>query len=354
MASESNRVEHNVGETEFRQFSKQLYTTWLEIPVSGTLDIVTLSYNKYGLNIHKLSTKFTPCQVTFRLCLQNSTNADIGRLYNETSKDINVQYDTYKNTLEVIKNTRLETKDRIENELTTQKLVIKSIRNHADDHFNIYWRKTINRLPKYIYNFVIRYLNNTLANATNTFKWKFRTNLYCNFCHARQTLGHDVGSCSVFLQEKRYTWRHNSVMLNNANSIPRNQNITLYVDLDMFALPSIISGDEQRPDMIIKRNNDLWILELSVGFETNLEKNRNAKNLRYNTLIQRLKTTYRKVKFINLSLGAIGVYSKSQGTFSNLLSDLEVDKTHSSYVLSKISYVCIRKTYYLFCLTNKD
>ena len=93
-------------------------------------------------------------------------------------------------------------------------------------------------------------------------------------------------------------------MLNNANSIPRNQNITLYVDLDMFALPSIISGDEQRPDMIIKRNNDLWI---SVGFETNLEKNRNAKNLRYNTLIQRLKTTYKKVKFINLSLSAIGV-----------------------------------------------
>ena len=55
MASESNRVEHNVGETDFRQFSKQLYTTWLEVPVSGTLDIVTLSYNKYGLNIHKLS-----------------------------------------------------------------------------------------------------------------------------------------------------------------------------------------------------------------------------------------------------------------------------------------------------------
>ena len=59
--------------------------------------------------------------------VRNSTNADIRRLYNETSKDINVQYDTYKNTHEVIKNTRLETKDRIENELTTQTLVIKSI-----------------------------------------------------------------------------------------------------------------------------------------------------------------------------------------------------------------------------------
>ena len=69
----------------------------------------------------------------------------------------------------------------------------------------------------------------------------------------------------------------------------------------MFASPSIISWDEQRPDMIIKRNNELWILEFSFGFESNLEKNRNTKNLRYNTLIQRLKTTYRKVKFIILA-----------------------------------------------------
>ena len=217
--------------------------SWLEIPVSGTLDIATLTYNKYGLNFHKLSIKFTQNQVTFRLCLRSSTNADIRRLFNDASKDINVQYDTYKNTREVIKNTRLETKSRIENELTTQKLVFKSIWNHADNHFNIYWRKTINRLPKNIYNFVIRYLNNTLANATNTFKWKFRTNPYCNFCHARQTLRHAVGSCSVFLREKRYTWRHNSVLLNIANSIPRDQNITLYEDLDMFASPGIISGD---------------------------------------------------------------------------------------------------------------
>ena len=199
----------------------------VEISVSGTLDIVTLLYKKYGLNIHKLSTKFMQCQVTFRLCLRNSTNADIRRIYNKTSKDKNVQYDTYKNTRKVIKNIRLETKDRIENELTTQKLVIKSIWNQADNHSSIYWRKTINRLPKNIYNFVIRYLNNTLANATNTFKWKFRTNPYCNFCHARQTLGHVVGSCSAFLREKRYTWRYNAVQLNIANSIPRDQNITL-------------------------------------------------------------------------------------------------------------------------------
>ena len=86
-------------------------------------------------------------------------------------------------------------------------------------------------------------------------------------------------------------------------------------------------------DQIIKRNNDLWILRFSVGFETNLENNKNAKTLRYNTLTQRLKTTYGQVKFNNLSLGGFGVYSKSQGTFLDFLSDLEFHKAHSSYVM---------------------
>ena len=58
---------------------------------------------------------------------------------------------------------------------------------------------------------------------------------------------------------------------------------------------------KQSPDMIIKRNNNLWILELSVGFETNLEKNRNAKNLRYNTLIQRLKKRIGKLNLLILA-----------------------------------------------------
>ena len=45
------------------------------------------------------------------------------------------------------------------------------------------------------------------------------------------------------------------MLLNIANSIHRDQNITLYVDLDMFTSLSIINGDEQRPDMTIKRNS---------------------------------------------------------------------------------------------------
>ena len=78
--------------------------------------------------------------------------------------------------------------------------------------------------------------------------------------------------------------------------------------------------------------------------------------MRYNEgngLIDRLKLCYSDVKYINLSLGAIGVYCKSEYNLLDMFADLQVDKVQSDYVLTKISNVCIRSTYYLFCLRDK-
>ena len=49
---------------------------------------------------------------------------------------------------------------------------------------------------------------------------------------------------------------------------------TLYVDLPGFITPSVITGDELRPDLLLAIENKLlYILELTVGFETNLKIN---------------------------------------------------------------------------------
>ena len=92
----------------------------------------------------------------------------------------------------------------------------------------------------------------------------------------------------------------------------------------MFSSPYIIFGDDQRFSMIARINNNFWILELSVGFETNLINNTNAKNVRYtdrNFLTGRLKTPY---------------INKSEYSHLQLFSDLKVDKGHSNYVLPNI------------------
>ena len=51
--------------------------SWLEIPISGTLKITTLSKRNFGLNFTSVSSRFTQCQFTFRKALKTSKNNNI-------------------------------------------------------------------------------------------------------------------------------------------------------------------------------------------------------------------------------------------------------------------------------------
>jgi len=327
--------------------------SWLGIPISGTLDFITLSKTNFGLNLIMTSTKFIQCQVTFRKNMKNSTNTDIRKIYNETQKSQNIQYDSYCSTREALKSVREKTAaDTIAN-LTTQKLVISSIWEFADESFNKFWYKSLDKLPRGIYSFVIRYLNNTLPNATNTFKWKTSTSPNCPNCNHLQSLGHVVSGCLVSLNQKRYNWRHDSFLSNLSSIIPRNSSISFFCDIPGFTSPSLITGERYRPDMIIKKGNILWVLELTIGFETNILKNTQRKRDHYKTVIDDLKERYEKVNFVNLSLGASGVFGKDNN-FISLLKELGLTSQEISYNVSKLSNICIRATYYIFCSRNKD
>ena len=63
---------------------------WLEIPISGTLDIISLTKEKCGLGIIDPSTKFSQGQVSLRNSLKKSRNRDIQSLHKVTSRDKNV------------------------------------------------------------------------------------------------------------------------------------------------------------------------------------------------------------------------------------------------------------------------
>ena len=66
---------------------------WIDIPINGTLDICLLSKDKFGLDIMMPSTKFTLCQRVLRNCLKNSPNEDVKKIYEESNKGTNVQFD---------------------------------------------------------------------------------------------------------------------------------------------------------------------------------------------------------------------------------------------------------------------
>ena len=69
--------------------------------------------------------------------------------------------------------------------------------------------------------------------------------------------------------------------------------------LSGFKSPSIITGDVYRPDLlIIGPDKSLYVIELTVGFETNLHNNIQRKHAKYKDLIEDLKIN--SLKQLNL------------------------------------------------------
>ena len=183
--------------------------------------------------------------------------------------------------------------------------------------------------------------------------------LSLHFCQATsiclnpEFLLHVVAGCNSYLN--RFTWRHDSVLNFIANIVqPMNFN-NLYVDLPGFLIPSIVTGDKYRPDLLLTtKDNCLYILELTVGYETNLRNNIIRKQEKYTDVIKEQKKHFMSVEFINLSISALGVFDKESSAFLKMLNRLDVSETQTKYYIKKIINICIRSTYYIFCCRNKE
>jgi hypothetical protein len=94
------------------------------------------------------------------------------------------------------------------------------------------------------------------------------------------------------------------------------------VDLPGYKSPSIITGDTYRPNLLLSTSTGiLYIVELTVGFESNLQKNVERKKSKYKELIREQNEHFNSVKFVNLSTSSLGVFSKEYSTFIEMLND---------------------------------
>ena len=95
-------------------------------------------------------------------------------------------------------------------------------------------------------------------------------------------------------------------------------------------LTSIITGDSIRPDLVLVTDTSLYILELTVGFESNLQINSDRKKAKYHSLISDFTPAFSSIKFINLSMSTLGLLGKSSDSLLLFLEDLKFDMRSSS------------------------
>ena len=208
-------------------------------------------------------------------------------------------------------------------------------------------------MPRNIFNFSVKYLNNSLPNRKHLCKWALSQSSNCSLCLQAETLQHVVSSCNSYLDEGRYTWRHNSVLF-LASTFSSLKQCPVCADLLSFQSPCLIAGDSFRPDLLlITYAKIFYIVELTAGFETNIQKNSDRKTDKYSSLIKDLSPSYSKVVFVNLSMGAIGVMSSSCNSLLSLPHELHFDKTITKRIEMKIMNISMRFSYYIFCRRNE-
>jgi len=62
----------------------------------------------------------------------------------------------------------------------------------------------------------------------------------CSFCLLPETLIRVVSGCKTYLEQGRYTWRHDSILNFLAITFQSARESTIYVDLPGFLTPSAI------------------------------------------------------------------------------------------------------------------
>ena len=116
------------------------------------------------------------------------------------------------------------------------------------------WSEAQSHLPKNIYNFTIHHMNNSLPTRKNMERWGLSQCPDCSFCFNPLSLYHVVAGCQQYLD--RFTWKHDSILNFIANSLQPVISVhsSLYADGNSFLNPSIITGENYRPDRLFLYN----------------------------------------------------------------------------------------------------
>ena len=71
-------------------------------------------------------------------------------------------------------------------------------------------------------------------------------------------------------------------------------------------------------------------------------------------LVASLSSAYNEVKFVNVSMSALGVFDKFCESLTKMLKDLDIEVSIQRRLISKIMNIAIRSTYFIFCRRSKD
>ena len=96
------------------------------------------------------------------------------------------------------------------------------------------------------------------------------------------------------------------------------------------------------------------MVELTVGYESNLESNIKRKRNKYQELMKEQRKHFNDVKFINISICCLRVFAKESSSFLKMLDDIKFDDKYKMFCVKKMMTIAIRTSYYILWCRNKE
>jgi len=142
---------------------------------------------------------------------------------------MNIWYDTYRKTKQVLKAVRQNHREKLSSNLTSQGFITTFTLNHSLKAVNSLWYSTQTKLRKNSFNFTVRYLNNTFATRQNLKVRNLSKASDCPFCLHPESFLHVVAGCKTYLNEGCFTWKHDSALNFFASSLQCLNHCTFYI-----------------------------------------------------------------------------------------------------------------------------
>lgn len=186
------------------------------------------------------------------------------------------------------------------------------------------WAQIVMNLPDEVMRFALNSVTNTLPHNANLHLWGKKPTPVCQLCPERQTLQHVLNHCSVALRMRRYNIRHDDILLSlykfAASHLHREDCITVDLPGKNYCFPQDVTTTDSRPDLVIWNTKSIYLVELTVPFETGFEAAVQRKQGRYGDLLVRCATT-RTAYMTTLEIGSRGfINTKGFDDFYNHLT----------------------------------
>ena len=218
------------------------------------------------------------------------------------------------------------------------------------------WASVVQHLPDTLMKFSLNAAVDMLPHNSNLFLWKKKESPACMLCQNNQTLLHVLNNCPVARDLRCYNARHDAVLSVLASVIQETLSspTTFTVDIgDQYNFPLHITPTDLQPDMVWWNDTvkSLYLMELTVCFESNFDDAAKRKLSKYNELSEQAKHNGYSTTLLAIQMGSRGV--PDYPSFQRLAKETGMSREQLSRLIKNATKAALTESYSIWCFRNR-